>query len=247
MIKINPYHVLNVSPKEGTPCLSLYAACEKDLAHLMGKAEEVGLRSYDASTVDRLLRPVHRFSKIAFNDPSIFPLSVFSCQGFAGYTKIPFSVSPLVVVANSFHMKPLFKWMQREHIFSVLCLREQEATLYQGSLSHFEELEKMPYRELRNMDGVFNALDRAVYRSIQSSRVPLILAGDLELIELYRNLSGYRAIVDDSVIDPKTYESPNDLHAKSLEILEPFLEQREINQLSSFWSADRSGRTSWVL
>jgi len=247
MIKINPYHVLNLIPQEGKPCLSIYARTEKELASLVGKAEEIGLRSYSPQIVDQLLKPIHRISKNVASDVSNYPLALFVCGGFSGYAKLPLTVSPLVVVADSFHVKPLFKWMQREHPFMLLCLNDNEANLYQGSLSHFEEIEKLPYKELRTMDGVFNALDRAVYRSIQSTRVPLILAGDLELIEVYRNLSGYRAIVDDSIIDPVVFGQLKKLHSRAIEILEPFLEQRESGQLTSFWAADRSGRTSWVL
>lgn len=247
MMKINPYHVVGLTPKAGSPCLSIYAGSEIELAHLMEQAEVLGLKSYDARTVDSLLKPVHRvFKNMEFKD-SNFPIALFSSKGFSGCARVPFRTKPLSVVASSFHVKPLLKWMQREHPFSLLVLREQDAVLYQGSLSHFEVLERLEYRELRTMDGVFNALDRAVYRSIQSSRVPLILAGDLELIEIYRSVSGYRAIVDDVIVEPKIYENADLLHAAAVKALDPFLEQRESHHLASFWAAERSGRTSSVL
>jgi hypothetical protein len=247
MIKINPYHVLNLTPKVDSPCLSLYASSERELAQLIEKAEELGLKTYDGSTVDRLLKPMHTIFKNIGSNGVNYPVALFSTKGFSGYAKLPFSAKPLSVVASSFHVKPLLKWMQREHPFSLLCLREKDAILYQGSLSYFEEIERLEYRDLKTMDGLFNALDRAVYRSIQSSRVPLVLAGELDLIEIYKSVSGYRGIVDDSIVDPNVIEDLEKLHSNAVEILEPFLEQKEANHISSYLVAERGGRTSSVL
>jgi hypothetical protein len=247
MKKVNPYHVLNLTPSEDFPCLSLYSATERDLASLMGKAEELGLKRYDARTMDLLLRPIHRFLKWEAHDSKNYPLALFVTKGFVGYSRLPFPTKPLAVVSNSFHVKPLLKWMQREHPFALLKLQEKEAVLYQGSLSYFEEIEILPYRELKTLDGVFNALDRAVYRTIQSSRVPLLLAGDFEMIETYKNVSGYKAIVDDAILDPNDYAESLRLHSAAIQVLEPFLEQKEEALLRSYWSAEQSGKTSDVL
>lgn len=247
MMKVNPYHVLNLTPKNDFPCLSLYADSERELVTLLSKAEELGAKRYSAKTLDSLLRPIHGFLKNQQKEVGDVPIALFCTSSFAGYSRLPFKANPLAVVSNSFHIKPLLKWMQREHPFSLLQLKEQEAVLYQGSLSYFEEIEKLPYNELRTMDGVFNALDRAVYRSIQSSRVPLLLAGEFDLIESYRTVSGYKAILDDAILDPSLLISQEKLHAAAIRVLEPFLEQKENALLSSFRTAERSGRTSAIL
>mgnify|MGYP003337471705 CR=1 FL=1 len=245
MKKVNPYHVLNLNPQNNFPCLSLYASSERELVALIGKAEELGVKRYDAKTLDTLLKPIHGFMKR--KEEKNFPIALFSTRGFGGFSNLPFTAEPLAVVSDSFHIKPLIKWMQREHPFALLELRELEAVLYQGSLGYFEEIERLSYRELRTMDGVFNALDRAVYRSIQSSRVPLLLAGDLELIEAYKSVSGYKAIVDDSILDPYSTADRGSLHAAAISTLEPFLEQKEASLLHSYWAAERRGRTSAML
>lgn len=247
MMNVNPYHVLNLSPQENFPCLSLYAGSEKELVKLMGKAEELGLMKYDSKTLDMLFRPIHGFLKRGKLEADHNPVALFSTKGFSGCSYLPFPVKPLAVVANSFHVKPLLKWMQREHPFSLLLLKEQEAVLYQGSLSSFNEAERLVYRELRTMDGVFNALDRAVYRTIQSSRVPLLLAGEFDLIEKYKAVSGYKAIVDDAILEPSIFFDQLKLHSAAIKVLEPFLEKKEDALVSSYWAAERSGRTSSLL
>lgn len=126
MMKVNPYHVLNLSPKEDFPCLSLYAGSERELVSLLGKAEELGIKKYDSKTLDLLFKPIHGFLKKQ-KEIGTSPIALFSSKGFAGYSRLPFSAKPLAVVASSFHVKPLLKWMQREHPFSLLELKEQEA------------------------------------------------------------------------------------------------------------------------
>lgn len=247
MIKVNPYHVLNFGPKENFPCLSIYASSEQELSHLLGTAEELGLKKYDRKTLGPLFKSVNEFLSKRKRDGDDFPIALFSTQGFAGYSRLPFSAKPLAVVSDSFHIKPLLKWMQREHPFSLLHLKDQEAVLYHGSLSNFEEMERHSYYELRTMDGVFNALDRAVYRSIQSSGVPLLLAGEFDLIEAYKSISGYKAIVDDAILDPSVLIQRDKLHAAAIRVLEPFLEQKENSFLNAYWAAERRGKASAVL
>lgn len=247
MMKINPYHVLNLQPKAGAPCLSIYANSEQELAEQTDKAESLCFRAYGAALSDRLMKPIHAFCRAGGTEEASYPVALFSTVGFSGHARLPFSTRPLAVVARSFHVKPLLKWMQREHPFSLLALLDQEAVLYQGSLSFIEETERLPYRELRTMDGALHALDRAVYRSVQGSRTPLILAGDHELIEVYRNVSGYRAIVDEAILDEAALSSNETLLAAGVRILEPFLEQKESSLLSAYWSAERRGRTCSVL
>jgi hypothetical protein len=245
MLKVNPYHILNLTPKVEFPCLSLYAESERELVSMLGKAEELGLKEYDAKTLDLLFKPVHNFLKKAEVGGS--PMALFSSKGFAGYSLLPFPAKPLAVVASSFHVKPLLKWMQREHPFSLLWLKNREAVLFQGSLSYFEEIERLSYRELRSMDGLFNALDRAVYRSIQGSKVPLLLAGEFDLIEAFKGISGYNGIVDDSIIDPSALEAPEKIHRAAISVMEPFLERRESFLINAYWAAERGGRSCGVL
>lgn len=244
MMKVNPYHVINLSPLEDFPCLSIYANTEQQLASLIGKAEEMGREKYNPQTLDTIFKPIHRFLKNFHAEKNKNPIALFSTKHFAGFSRLPFETKPLTVVANSFHVKPLLKWMQREQPFSLLKLNDKGADLYQGSLSHFEQIERLSYRQLRTMDGVFNALDRAVYRSLQSAKVPLVIAGEYDLVDAYKNVSGYKIIVDDSIIDPFVYEKNSRLHAAAIKVLEPYLEQKELALLNSYWAAERRGLTS---
>ena len=247
MIKVNPYHVLNLSPRGDFPCLSLYAGSENELMTLIDKAEQLSLKRYSPNVLGTLLRPIYGFWHKRREELRGAPLAFFSTKGFYGYSRLPFYVNPLAVVSNSFHVKPLLKWMQREHPFALLRLKRSEAVLYQGSLSHFEEIETLPYRELDAMDGVFNALDRAVYRSIQSAKVPLLLAGEFEQIEAYKSVSGYKSIVEDTILDPSILDEKDRLHLAAIGVLEPYLEQIETALLNSYWTAERTGKTSATL
>lgn len=247
MKTLTPQQVVHYHLPKAAKCLSLYANSFSDLKEKLEQSLAQARKEKLITETEHLHRPVRRLlSKIEAKQDN-FPIAVFVTHGFSCQIKLPFEVKKLAVVASSFHVKPLLKWMQREHPFSMLLLEDSQAVLFQGTLSALEEKEVLPYNELRGMDGVFNALDRAVYRTIQSTRTPLILAGDTDLADQYKNVSGYRAIVEESIPHSPGLEPRKALHESAIALLEPYLASREDALLAQYRSAELNGRTAGSL
>jgi len=247
MRTIAPQQLVHHRIPKGALCLSIYANSIDDLKLKLRQCRTKAAAERGQPKVEQLFRPVRKLIAGLENEPVEFPMGVFVTQGLSCKMKMPIEVQSLGVLAESFHVKPLLKWMQREHPFSLLLLEETKATLYQGTLSTFKEEEVVTYKELRTMDGIFGALDRAIYRTIQSTRTPLILAGDSDLADHYRNVSGYKAIVEDFVPHSSGQANLKALHEAAKELLEPYLERKEEALLSQFRSAELNGRTAGSL
>jgi hypothetical protein len=47
---------------------------------------------------------------------------------------------PFTVIADSFHIKPLFSYFQHQEQFHLLALEAEKFELYQGNIHHLESL-----------------------------------------------------------------------------------------------------------
>ncbi len=125
--------------------LSAYLDRSKGLASLEGQLREtIDVASQLLSPalkppeVDRFLEPVRNIIK----DRSIFKemtgnIGLFRTATSFRVLNIPVDVEQICVVATSFHVKPLLRWMQIDRDFLLLGLDGGAASLYQGSQLSF--------------------------------------------------------------------------------------------------------------
>ena len=106
-----PQQVIHHRVPEGATCLSLYANSSTELEQLVEQARRSARNELSAPEVERLFRPLRRWRFDA--DSGAFPTGIFISQGFSGCAHLPFKSKGLGVVAKSFHVKPLLKWIQR--------------------------------------------------------------------------------------------------------------------------------------
>lgn len=245
MKRISPAYIIEVAPRITGPCLSIYANSPLELATVLGDAIAIAKRDLTQDETRRLFRPLVKFLRSKDFGNLEFPLAFFVTRGFAGHAKLPFSTKGLAVVASSFHVKPMLKWLQREHPFSLLLLKDREASIYSGNLSDFYRVVTFPYESFQTMDGVYRALDEAVGQVLRGRKVPLILAGKLAVIDVFRQISRQRSVVDEPILETThDLENHHDLHRKALELIEPYLEKREQAWITQYRTAEKTGRTA---
>jgi hypothetical protein len=134
------------------PCISLYQPTNRRgpnhqqdpvrYRNLLREAEASLLRQYPLREVRPLLGPFE-----ALIDDGVFwsrrldGLAVLGSSGTFRVFKLPVPVPEQVFVADSFHTKPLMRYLQSADRYQVLCLNQREASLYEGNRYALDEVE----------------------------------------------------------------------------------------------------------
>lgn len=144
--------LLNVN--EGT-CISLYMPTHRthpdnlvDLIlfkNMTKELEQSLLQQYTASEAKLLLQP---FVALADNkdfwNHTLDGLAVLSTKGLFKTINMPVSTEQLAVVADSFHTKPLRKYLQSVERYNVLGLSRHDYHIYEGNRYSLTELVLVP-------------------------------------------------------------------------------------------------------
>jgi len=125
------------------PCISLFQPthrrppdAEQDPVRFKNLLQTVGgvLRTeYAARDTDALLEPLQALLRDDFWRRQLDGLAVFRSADLTLHYRVPLSFPELVVVADTFHCKPLIKFLQANRHFFVLALSQHGVALYEGT------------------------------------------------------------------------------------------------------------------
>lgn len=147
----NDRHVQLLST-HATPCISLYQPTHRShpdntqdpirYRNLLGELEAKLGEQYDAAQVRQLLKPFKQLGDdTEFWKHRTDGLAVFAAPDTFEIFELQRPVEKLLVVADSFHTKPLVRILQSADRYQVLCLSRQEAKLYEGNRDALTEVE----------------------------------------------------------------------------------------------------------
>jgi hypothetical protein len=135
-----------------SPCVSIYQPTHRHhpdnaqdpirFRNLMTGAEESLRQKYPNVAVRQLLEPFRALADDGeFWNHTLDGLAVFGSPGT--FRVLPFQrrVPELTVVAESFHIKPLLRFLQSADRYQVLCLGRSEARLYEGNRDALDEVD----------------------------------------------------------------------------------------------------------
>lgn len=97
---------------------------------------------------------------------------------------LPVEVERLCVVATTFHVKPLLRWIQSDHTFLLLGFHANEAHLYLGNQNAFQKIGMLPVSTRRP----HGHLEAWLKDYAKSGQTRLFLAGDPTLTNPYEAL-----------------------------------------------------------
>ena len=81
-------------------------------------------------------------------------VGVFRNESDLRIINIPVSVEPICVVADTFHTKPLLRWMQQDQEFLFVYIGNEYANLFWGNMTEFNFIDTLPLHN--NIDHKFN-------------------------------------------------------------------------------------------
>ena len=134
------------------PCLSLYMSTDRThpenlknpikFKNLVSEMEKSLLQKYSANDVQEYLEPLEAL----VNNSDIWNytkdgLAVFSAKGIFKLVGLYKSVEELAMVADSFHTKPLWQYLQSLDHFHLLGLTLHDIRLFQGNHHSLSEIE----------------------------------------------------------------------------------------------------------
>lgn len=191
--------------------------------NLLNKFHTQAVKSYLKNLYDIKIEEI-----FSVKDSSI---AIFHCDDFTGFIEIPKIVHDNYFISKSFHLKPVFTWLQNEFDFYLLGLSKKQIKLFRGSVLGLE-LEKEWGGEERNdenkksdnWENFFKVTENELNKIFAKNRTPVILAGVKEHVAFYKKINRDQDLVMMSVNGAINGKSANELKASSLKILNDIFE-----------------------
>jgi len=136
----------------GGPCVSIHMATHRrypewtqdpiQFKTLLARAESELAGVDRARKFAALLEPARRMLEDAsLWEYALDGLAFYAAPGISGAYRLPMPLPEAVVVADTFHTKPLFRFISANDSYYVLAISQNAVTLYQGSSFGAEPLE----------------------------------------------------------------------------------------------------------
>jgi hypothetical protein len=140
---------------DARPCISLYQPTHRRhpenqqdpirFRNLVKEAEASLARGHDAASVGALLEPFHDLAADAgFWNHTTDGLAVFGAPGLFRIVRLQRPVPERVVVAGSFHIKPMLRILQSADRYQVLAVNRREIRLFEGNRDVLDEIDPAP-------------------------------------------------------------------------------------------------------
>lgn len=208
-----------IESKDG-PHLTAYLTNDQNIFHLRRQLRETLETAYEylapvmsPDTLVRFVAPIHN----SISDTKLLKnlkgnVGLFRNETSFRILSLPVPVAQTCVVAKSFHVKPLLKWMQEDREFLFLGISEGSASLYQGSQNSFnlidtiifpeilqkstdsDSYEDLKKRRLKSLkyDETMEWLNEWLFSLTKDSEPPLFVAGQKEMTNIFLKDSRYQ-------------------------------------------------------
>ena len=145
-------HLTELLADHQSPCISLYQATHRNhpenqqdpirYRNLLAETEKSLLQKYSTREVHSLLEKFQAFAHDdSFWNHRTDGLAILSSPDTFQLFELQRPVKTLLVVADSFHTKPLLRALQAADRFQILGLNRHEAKLYEGNQDALDEVE----------------------------------------------------------------------------------------------------------
>lgn len=191
------------------------------------KAEFFLSKDYSRSFVDSFMEPLWADNCLRALEHLDKGIIVFYSAQMRGYLKVQTSLDDLVVVADSFHIKPLLRIKNTARGFFLVSICSKAIELLAEMNGHLYRLDT--YRNVR-----IEALDFIAHTAVELNKMfsayksPIILAGVKEHLEYMRKFLDHSMLLDDSIVGNVERLKTDDLREKCFNLLEPYYFKKEL-------------------
>jgi hypothetical protein len=246
--------------------LTAYVPAWSNMIELRKKVREIAVIAEEylspvmsKNEISSFLEPIEKLTSDAgLLKNFIGNLAIFRTKNSIRILSVPIEVEFTCVVATTFHIKPLLRWVQQDKEFLFLGLSKNYASLYSGTQSSFSYLDDAIYpeslrriglnegneslKELRkkrtDLEATMKWLAGWVNDMTQKQKPTLFLAGDNHMVRLLAKHLKYENLYPESLYasfdESKTGEIRNIIRA----ILRKEARYRLEQALVEFWCAE---------
>ena len=260
-LSVKDLNILNVSSKG--PMVSLYLSKDMSILdkktvderwkELLLKAEFYLLKDYTRSFVDNFMKPLWEKNYFEKLEPLDRGVVVFhSHEGFEGelgYIRVQSSINDLIVVADSFHIKPLIKIKNNVRGFFIVTMSSRAINVLIENNGHLVKIDS--YRNEPGIEGTnkkdpkdfFLHSSQELNKLFTAYRLPIILAGVKDHIGHMKKLLNQSMLMGESIVGNVEKMKAAELQEKVYKILTPYYDQQELGALSELELALSRDRT----
>lgn len=241
----------SITEADSAPMISIYLSKDGalDLKTLnekwkesLNKAEYYLLKDYAKSFVNSFMEPLWLTDCLQSLEHLDKGIIIFFSSTIQGYWRVQSTIADLVVVADSFHIKPLLRINNNEKGFFLISMSARAVNVWVEANCHLHRLET--YRneiELegemeKNVNKILKANPREFFahtanelnKMLSIYKLPIILAGVNEHLGHMKKYLDHPMILTESILGNVERERTDELRAKCFELLEPYYRKKEL-------------------
>lgn len=221
------------------PAVSLYCNSQDEVYDSFLEVQKILVAEGKNKIAKKYLNAIFRLVKVKKLRTTDYPVAFFLNGDSHYWTTLPFQVTRSSVVASSFHVKPLLKWTQREMGFSALHMTADSVQLYEGSMASFSLMNELNVKKITSESKKFKLITQFVHQNLMSLKVPLVVCGSLEDTQHFLDNTILANVISQTLPEPDA--NLKTFHRQCLQILMPYLKNKEKNILQKFFDAKAKG------
>lgn len=225
------------------PMLSLYLSVETSLhdqktmkqrwTELINKAEFFLLKDYARSEVDEFLRALRDekpyIEKIENLDKGIVVFhSKDDFRGATGFLKVQSEISDFIVVADSFHIKPLLRIKSNLSGFFIVSMSSRAINVMIENQGHFVRIDSyrnepgLLSKEKKESKDFFTDSAQELNKLFSAYRLPIILVGVRNHVSHMRKNLKQAMLLEEAVVGNVEKMKADELAERVYKIMEPY-------------------------
>ncbi len=164
----------------------------------------------------------------------------------SGYMTFPFKTEDKMVFANSFHLKPVLKWLYLNKRFYFLKLEDSIAELFIGDSFGMESIWKLSEngKSKKKSARFLEDINRSVLISLNEETIPLVLSANKEIQMQFREVCGYPYLLEDELYIIEALTDTIKIHSQVFEHVLKQYEKDVVRANESFNLASLIQKTS---
>ncbi|MGZ3788965.1 MAG: baeRF3 domain-containing protein [Bacteriovorax sp.] len=203
----------------------------------LSKAEFFLLKDYTRSFVHTFMEPLKSTLFLETLEHLDKGVIVFYSTEHSGYLKVQSTINDLVVVADSFHIKPLLRIRNNERGFFLIAMSAKAINVSVETNGHLYRMEsfKSPAidMDVSNNKAKPDAKDFIAHAAAELNKtlalykLPIILAGVKDHLGHMKKYLDHSMILEDCIVGNVERLKAEELREKCFELLEPYYRKKE--------------------